>query len=72
MSTRSANPQPHSRFKLLSNVIINNKITGDTYTGSIVDEDEIEGRKYWVFYSAARPQHRMLLAKEYYTIRSKR
>lgn len=54
-------------FNTKQNVTLFNKITNDTYVGDIVNEDEIEGRQYWVFYPSNR-KTRLLLAKDSYTI----
>lgn len=58
-----------SKYNTLNNVTLNNKMTGDTLTGNVVNEDEIDGRKFWVFYPKERPQHRMLLSKEHYIVK---
>ena len=55
-------------FNAKQNVTLFNKITNDTYVGDIVNEDEIEGRQYWVFYPTNRKTTRLLLAKDSYTI----
>lgn len=64
MHTLKAKPT----FNTKQNVTLNNKITGDTFYGDIVNEDEIEGRQYWVFHSANRPGSRLLMAKDSYII----
>jgi hypothetical protein len=58
----------HPTFNVKENVILFNKITSDSFIGDIVNEDEIEGRQYWVFYSYNRPKSRLLMAKDSYTI----
>ena len=63
MYTRTRNT-----FNAKDNVVLNNKITGDVFTGDIKNEDEIEGRQYWVFYAHNRPGTRLLLAKDSYII----
>ena len=55
-------------FNVKQNVSLFNKITNDTFIGDIVNEDEIEGRQYWVFYSYNRPNSRLLMAKDSHTI----
>ena len=55
-------------FAAKTNITLNNKITGDTFHGSIVNEDEIEGRQYWVFHQTNRPNSRLLMAKDSYII----
>ena len=60
------NRQPF--FNVKHNVTLFNKITNDTFVGDIVNEDEIEGRQYWVFYSNTRPNSRLLMAKDSYSI----
>ena len=55
-------------FNVKQNVTLFNKITNDTFVGDIVNENEIDGRQYWVFHSNARPNSRLLMAKDSYTI----
>ena len=55
-------------FNVKYNVTLYNKITNDTYIGDIINEDEIDGRQYWVFSSYARPGSKLRMAKDSYTI----
>lgn len=55
-------------FNVKDNVVLSNKISGDVFVGDIKNEDEIEGRQYWVFYAHNRPGTRLLLAKDSYII----
>jgi len=36
------------QYKTRPNVVLKNKVNGDTVTGNIVDEKDIDGRLFWV------------------------
>ena len=54
---------------IIEDVTISNKITGDSYKGSIIADDEIDGNPFWIFSPAERPNHILKLAKEYYSVK---
>lgn len=56
------------KYSVKSNVLIKNKITGDTIKGDVIDEKEIDGKQFWVFHWPERERSRLLLAKESYQI----
>lgn len=59
----------NNRFNVIEDVTISNKITGDSYKGSIIADDEIDGNPFWIFSPAERPNHILRLAKEYYSVK---
>lgn len=49
------------------NVTLKNVISGDTMTGDIVSELDIDGKTYWVFVSHKRPSE-LMYAKDAWSI----
>ena len=55
-----------SKFVVKRNVTLTNRVTNETITGDIINEDDIEGRPFFVIKSGARV---MKLAKDAYIIK---
>jgi hypothetical protein len=56
---------PQTTFKPKLNVLLKNKITGEQLTVNVLDENEIDGKLFWV----AQHNNRVVrLSKDAYTI----
>lgn len=54
------------KYNIKRNVILTNRVTNEIITGDIINEDDIEGRSFFVVKSGSRV---MKLAKDAYTIK---
>lgn len=61
----------HAQYqnKIAEDVTVSNKINGEVFIGSIINEKEIEGKNFWVFNLKDKPNRQLLLPKEYFTIK---
>lgn len=50
-------------YPIKQNVILRNKFNNETIQGSIINEEEIEGKPFWVMSVPNRPS-RLMLAKD--------
>lgn len=48
---------------------LRNKINGDVIVGTILREEEIEGKQFWVCSTKERPNSQLLFAKESFTVK---
>lgn len=51
------------------NVQFKNKLNGELVVGDIINEEDIEGKQFWVVLSNKRP---LKIAKDAYTIQGKK
>jgi len=56
-----------TKYNTKSNVLLKNKLSGETIRGDIVQESDIDGKGFWVLYRPERGT-KILLSKESYTI----
>ena len=54
-----------SRYEVKKDVYFKNKINDSSYIGDLINEEEIEGKRYYVVKKSGRV---IKLAKEFYTI----
>jgi hypothetical protein len=61
---------PHNRnqYPVKPNVTLQNRLNNETITGDLVNEDEIDGKKFFVL-RAGRPPRLMKLAKDAYILK---
>lgn len=57
-----------NQFVIKHNVTLQNRLNNETITGDLVNEDEIDGKKFFVL-RAGRPPRLMKLAKDAYTLK---
>lgn len=57
-----------NQFIVKHNVTLQNRLNNDTITGDLVNEDEIDGKKFFVL-RAGRPPRLMKLAKDAYVLK---
>jgi len=56
-------------YKPRMNVQFKNKLNGELVVGDIINEEDIEGKQFWVVLSNKRP---LKIAKDAYTIQGKK
>lgn len=54
-----------SRYEIKKDVYFKNRINDSSYVGDLINEEEIEGKRYYVVKKSGRV---VKLAKEFYTI----
>lgn len=57
-----------NQFVIKHNVTLQNRLNNETIIGDLVNEDEIDGKKFFVL-RAGRPPRLMKLAKDAYTLK---
>lgn len=57
-----------NQFVTKPNVTLQNRLNNELITGDLVNEDEIDGKKFFVL-RAGRPPRLMKLAKDAYTLK---
>ena len=56
------------KYLVKPNVTLTNKLSNEKIVCDIVDETEIEGRPFWVVNQRNRPDSRLLMAKDSYSV----
>jgi hypothetical protein len=61
-------PSNRNQFIKKPNVTLQNRLNNETITGDLVNEDEIDGKMFFVLH-VGRPPRLMKLAKDAYTLK---
>ena len=57
-----------NEYRIRENIILKNKLTGESVHGNIVNERDIEGKSYWVLVNPSRLGSTLSYSKDSWSI----